>query len=138
MVESCFCNARVGVRVLVGAPFNGSCQVTVWDCKSLYRWVRVPHGSPYYLKDISMTNEEMLAKLRTEICEVTFVKKDGSDRVMICTRKPSLMPEIPEKFTKIPEEDRLKADYMPVYDLEEQAWRAFKPSMVTNFISSPE
>ncbi len=84
-----------------------------------------------------MTNEEILQKLRTEICEVTFVKKDGTERVMICTLKPDLIPHIPA--TKpAPDKVRAEIDYMAVYDLEEDAWRAFKPSKVIKFESSPE
>lgn len=97
------------------------------------------HASFHLEKVTNMTtSKEMLDKLNTEICEVTFLKRDGSERLMICTRKPDLMPPVPDKFTPISEEERLKADYMPVYDLEEGAWRAFKPSKVINFVSSPE
>ncbi len=84
-----------------------------------------------------MTNEEMLKLLRTEICEVTFTKKDGSERHMFCTLKPDIIPHVPS--TKpAPDKARIEVDYMPVYDLEEQAWRAFKPSKVISFVSSPE
>ena len=82
-----------------------------------------------------MTNEEMLKRLRTEICEVIFTKKDGSEREMICTLKPDIIPHVPA--TKpAPDKARVEVDYMPVYDLEERAWRAFKPSKVISFIFS--
>ena len=84
-----------------------------------------------------MTNEEMFDKLHNEICEITFLKKDGSEREMICTLKSDLIPYI--STTKpISKQDRVESDYMPVYDLEERAWRAFKPSKVISFISSIE
>lgn len=82
-----------------------------------------------------MTNEEIVAKLTAEICEVTFIKKDGSERVMICTLKNDIIPYV--SATK-PATDWAQVDYIPVYDLEEQAWRAFKPSKVIKFESSPE
>ena len=56
---------------------------------------------------------------------------------MICTLKSDIIPHVPA--TKpAPDKARVEVDYMPVYDLEERAWRAFKPSKVTSFISSPE
>ena len=84
-----------------------------------------------------MTNEEMLKLLRTEICEVIFLKKDGSEREMICTLKSDIIPHVPS-IKPAPDKARIEVDYMPVYDLEEQAWRAFKPSKVISFISSKE
>lgn len=84
-----------------------------------------------------MNCADMLKRLREEICEVTFTKKDGTERHMICTLKSDIIPHVPA--TKpAPDKARVEVDYMPVYDLEERAWRAFKPSKVTSFISSPE
>jgi len=83
-----------------------------------------------------MTNEEMLDRLHTEICEVTFTKNDGSDRVMICTLKTDFLPHVPAGADL--SEGRKFNDMITVWDIEEDAWRAFKPSRVTKFESSPE
>lgn len=82
-----------------------------------------------------MTNEDMVSRLKSEICEVTFEKRDGSERTMICTLKDDLLPYV--SATDMRDSVR-QNDYIPVYDLEEQAWRAFKPSKVVKFDSSPE
>ena len=82
-----------------------------------------------------MTNENMVQRLKSEICEITFEKRDGSERTMICTLKDDLLPYVSVNDMR---ESVRQNDYIPVYDLEEQAWRAFKPSKVIKFESSPE
>ena len=82
-----------------------------------------------------MTNTEILELLRTKICELVFQKRDGTERHMICTLKPDLIPHV--SVHKLHEE-REQKDYTPVYDLEEQAWRAFKPSMLISLEASAE
>lgn len=82
-----------------------------------------------------MNNEQLIDRLKNEICEITFEKRDGSERVMICTLKEDYLPHV--SATK-PAEDRHYNDYIPVFDLEEQAWRAFKPSKLITIQSSKE
>jgi hypothetical protein len=82
-----------------------------------------------------MINADILQLLRTQICEVVFEKKDGSERHMICTLKPDFLPNVSIYDFR---EDRAQKDYMPVYDLEEQAWRAFKPSKLVSIEASLE
>lgn len=82
-----------------------------------------------------LTNEQMLDRLHNEICEVTFTKRDGSERVMICTLKDDFLPYV---GTTDLSEGRKFNDMISVWDIEEKAWRAFKPSRVIKFESSPE
>ncbi len=83
-----------------------------------------------------MTNEDMLNRLHNEICEVTFEKRDGSHRVMICTLKDDFLPSIPAGADLAP--GRQLNDCISVWDIEEDAWRSFKPSKVIKFESSAE
>ena len=80
-----------------------------------------------------MDNTEILNKLQNQICEVVFEKRDGSHRHMICTLKNDLLPSV----TEVKESVRT-TDYIPVFDLEEQAWRAFKPSKMISIEATPE
>ena len=82
-----------------------------------------------------MTNDEILNKLTTEVCEIVFEKKDGSTREMICTLKADLLPYI--SIQNMNESIR-QNDFIPVYDLEEQAWRSFRPSKLVSFESHEE
>lgn len=57
---------------------------------------------------------------------VEFFKKDGTERKMLCTLDPELIPgssigdETKEKTRKVSEEA------LPVYDLDAGAWRSFR------------
>ena len=82
-----------------------------------------------------MTNDDLIKRLKTEICEIVFEKKDGSHRHIICTLKDSELPYV--STTDMRESVRTN-DYIPVYDLEEQAWRAFKPSKLISIDSTKE
>jgi hypothetical protein len=54
---------------------------------------------------------------------ITFTKKDGTERVMQCTLKPSLLPK---KEVKEDKADRKKSEHtIAVYDLEAKDWRSF-------------
>jgi hypothetical protein len=69
-----------------------------------------------------MTNEEIVAKLKTSVCEITFEKADGSTRTMFGTLLDEHIPEVQN-----PRSGSFQ-DCITVYDLEENSWRAFKPS----------
>lgn len=54
---------------------------------------------------------------------VTFTKKDGTERVMRCTLNPEVLP--PATVTE-GKEPRKKSDTtMAVYDLDAKGWRSF-------------
>ena len=61
--------------------------------------------------------------LHSNIVDITFIKKDGTERIMKCTLDPSLLPEI----TKLTETKTKKQSTtsIPVYDLEASGWRSF-------------
>jgi hypothetical protein len=67
--------------------------------------------------------EWLLGVLRMHNVNVTFTKRDGTERVMLCTlQEESVVPY--EKTT-----DRVKQpmpDNISVWDLEKNAWRSFK------------
>ena len=58
---------------------------------------------------------------------VTFTKKDGSERRMICTRNLGLIPSdfYPKNTATV-----ITTDAVQVFDLEKTAWRAFNISTV--------
>jgi len=59
-----------------------------------------------------------IEKLEKNICLITFIKKDGSEREMLCTRLPKYLPEV--------KGERLHNKSIPVWDIEKDAWRSFK------------
>jgi hypothetical protein len=58
---------------------------------------------------------------------VTFTKKDGTERVMLCTTSSDLVPQEPIVEGADPKrEKKVNEDVMPVYDLESQHWKSFR------------
>jgi len=69
--------------------------------------------------------------LRTNKCRVTFTKKDGDERVLVCTTSLKSIPEENHPtgnghVTKNPKIHR-------VFDLEISEWRSFDEDSVTKF-----
>lgn len=74
--------------------------------------------------------------LRGGVCEITFIKKDGSRRVLIGTLQPELitaalptkLPVNPPEATTVVQEEVKPAqltDQIRVFDIEANAWRSF-------------
>jgi hypothetical protein len=73
-----------------------------------------------------------LEHLREGICRVTFTKKDGTERQMLCTLDMSGIPE--EHQPKTDGNATAKNnEAVRVYDLEKEAWRSFRLDSVTVF-----
>ena len=58
--------------------------------------------------------------LRETTVDITFTKKDGSERVKTCTLQEQYIPEIVGDVRKKSE------DSLAVFDLEKEDWRAFR------------
>jgi hypothetical protein len=58
---------------------------------------------------------------------VVFTKKDGTERVMLCTTKSDLVPAVEVKESiELKKERKVNEEVMPVYDLESKAWKSFR------------
>jgi hypothetical protein len=64
---------------------------------------------------------------------VVFTKKDGTERIMLCTTNKDIIPVEPihESNTSNPidfpkKERKANEDVMPVYDLEAGHWKSFR------------
>ena len=71
------------------------------------------------------TIEELRQLLTKEICTVTFTKKDGSEREMLCTTMQDKLPKSDNPCSEIvlvtPSPTTLT-----VWDLENDGWRSFR------------
>jgi len=79
---------------------------------------------------LEVTKQELISRLQTESVEVTFIKTDGSERVMNCTQQITLIPEqFHPKGTKAVQTDAdgnpVESDNITVWDLDKQGWRMF-------------
>lgn len=69
----------------------------------------------------SFSRVDLQTALRSGTADVTFIKKDGTKRVMKCT----LQEDIAVPYDKKTDRTREGKDYiLPVWDLEAGAWRS--------------
>lgn len=69
----------------------------------------------------------LLELLRQGEIEVTFTKSDDTQRVMLCTLKEGVVVPHQKKTERV---KKVNDDVIPVWDIENQAWRSFKLSAV--------
>ena len=65
----------------------------------------------------------LLGLLRSEVVDITFTKKDGSERIMKCTLLES---KIPSEFAPKGTEKAKSDEVLPVFDVENDGWRSFR------------
>ena len=75
-------------------------------------------------KDGKNGRKWLLSLLGTEVVEIEFTKKDGTDRVMKCTLQEDYLPEVDGMI--VFEKDRWKKDAIAVFDIEKDGWRSFR------------
>lgn len=72
------------------------------------------------------TKEALRESLRENVLEVSFLKLDGTRRVMNCTLKEGVIPEVKssnnEKTNKSPEDN----PNVTVWDCDVNGWRSFR------------
>ena len=61
--------------------------------------------------------------LKERIVGITFIKKDGSERLMKCTLLES---KIPSEFAPKGSEKTKSDEVLPVFDVENEGWRSFR------------
>lgn len=92
----------------------------------------------FWLKDV----------LRREVVEVIFTKTDGTERVMKCTMKMSVIDEGTKLLQARSESNTEKSksrvkktktdllsDHITVWDVETQNWRSFRARKLTNILT---
>lgn len=72
---------------------------------------------------MSFNREDIKSKLRNGIHQVVFTKKDGTERVMMCTLSESIIPQ--EHAPKEGSSHKVNDSVLAVFDVEKQGWRSF-------------
>lgn len=70
--------------------------------------------------------------LKERILEVTFTKKDGTERVMKCTLRPDLLPAQTDLEEQV-QSRKSNPDVLVVWDLEAKGWRSFRHDSIMMF-----
>lgn len=76
-----------------------------------------------------VTKGNLINMLRNGIINITFTKKDGSERTMKCTLVESMVKPYEKKTDKVKEVDE---NIVAVWDIEKEAWRSFRYDSVIN------
>jgi len=71
-------------------------------------------------KDAKKGRKWLTKLLQDSVVEVTFTKKDGSERIMKCTLKEEYLPEI------VGAERKKNEESLAVFDLDKKDWRSFR------------
>jgi len=74
--------------------------------------------------------EWLKGALKTNIVDVTFTKKDGTERLMKCTLDPEILPKIEIKEDATPRKESTTS--IRVFDTEKNEWRSFTIKSVKN------
>jgi hypothetical protein len=75
-----------------------------------------------------MNREEIRDLLKNNICEVTFTKINGEQRIMPCTLLESEVP----KINATSEKSKVSEETLSVWCLDKKQWRSFRVANVTN------
>ena len=82
----------------------------------------------------STQREQLKNLLKENVLSVVFVKKDGTERTMLCTLKPDLLPV--QEVTEDTKERKENLDILQVYDTENSGWRSFRLDSIITFTVS--
>lgn len=77
-----------------------------------------------------MNKSELIEWLRTNEVEVTFIKTDGTERVMRCSLKPDVLVE---HVSVSSHHKKMSDEVVNVIDLDKKEWRSFRVDSVKSF-----
>jgi hypothetical protein len=83
--------------------------------------------------EVSWRNEYLKGILQTGIANVTFVKKDGTQRVLRCTLSPTELPVQTDLEKAFKQQKTPNPEVLAVWDLENKGWRSFRYDSVLGF-----
>lgn len=73
----------------------------------------------------------LVSHLKASDIEITFIKKDGTERLMKCTLKEEVVVPYEKKTDKVKEKN---SDILSVWDIEKNAWRSFRWDSIKNVV----
>ena len=73
--------------------------------------------------DYKLFRPWLIGILNTGIARITFIKKDGTERILNCTLKEGLAVREEKKTERV---KAVNEDVLPVFDIDKQEWRSFR------------
>ena len=80
----------------------------------------------------TLTYNDIIDQLRTNVVEVTFTKVNGEKRVMPCTLSAEFIPDFTEEKVAV-EKHSVNETVVRAYAIDKQAWRSFRVENVNSF-----
>lgn len=74
-------------------------------------------------QNLSDLREYLHSLMKDGVIKVTFIKNDGTERVMSCTLNESVIQSYSKKTEKVRKHN---PDVMSVWDTEKSEWRSFR------------
>ena len=81
-----------------------------------------------------LKRDAVISVLKENVAEVTFTKKDGTERVMKCTLQTEFLP-IQEPKQEGTVAKKVNDSVVAVFDIEAEGFRSFRLDSVTNFVT---
>lgn len=82
--------------------------------------------------EASWRNEYLKTTLKAATLSVVFVKKDGTERTLLCTLNSNLLPAQTDLEEAV-QKKTPNADVLVVWDLENKGWRSFRYDSIIGF-----
>ena len=77
---------------------------------------------------------ELIGKLKNNVCVVVFEKKDGTERSMKCTLQEDIIPQATKEDPLSQKKIRaINEEVIPCWDTEKEGWRSFRVDSVVSF-----
>jgi hypothetical protein len=80
---------------------------------------------------MTYSRDELTDILKQNICEITFTKVNGEQRVMPCTLKADVIPTVSVDNLTENKERKINLDNLSVWCTDKNEWRSFKVANVT-------
>lgn len=90
------------------------------------------NGLNQALNETSWRNSYLQEQLKIKVLKVKFIKKDGTERDMVCTLRPDMMPQQIDLEESVQKKSP-NPDVLAVYDLEKEGWRSFRYDSIIGF-----
>jgi len=75
------------------------------------------------------SKDNLIGIMKDTIVELTFIKKDGTERIMNCTLNEEHLPVTEAKEET--KERKVNEDVLAVYDVDAEGWRSFRWDSLT-------
>ena len=77
-----------------------------------------------------ISKDALKQQLKEGVKTITFIKADGSQRILRCTLQESALPQV--DASKVTTTKKQNEDALAVWDLDNAGWRSFRFDSITS------